>query len=57
MRFPVHDWQFWVGTVAFAAASWYVARSLWRARPGRRRRGRSATLTVEGRRRRVLRRR
>lgn len=47
---PIHDWQFWVVTLATLAAALYLVRGLlprrWRLRsPGRQR----TTLTIEGR--------
>lgn len=47
MKFPLHDWQFWVVTALAALALWWVARSLL-PRLRRRKRGRRATLTIEG---------
>lgn len=46
MRFPVQDWQFWLVTLTCAGAAWWVLRSLLPRL--RRRKGRSATLTIEG---------
>jgi len=46
MSLPVHDWQFWVVTVAALGAAAVIVRNLWPRK--RRRRARRATLTVEG---------
>lgn len=50
MRFPIDNWQFWVATVIFLGAVWWVLRSLpipFLKR--RKRRGRQkATLTIGG---------
>lgn len=52
MRFPVHDWQFWVATAAFVAAGAWLLRAVlpvpW-LKKRRSRRGQRATLTVGGR--------
>ncbi|MBX3364800.1 MAG: hypothetical protein KF866_08555 [Phycisphaeraceae bacterium] len=47
MPFPVHDWQFWVATLAAVGALWFLIRRLMPHR-ARRRKGRRALLTVEG---------
>lgn len=47
MRFPVHDWQFWLVTLTCAGAAWWVLRSLL-PRLRRRKRARRAVLTIEG---------
>lgn len=57
MRFPVHDWQFWVTTGVVAAAGFFLLRRFWPSRlvpkPLRgvlgRPSGRRTTLTIEGR--------
>jgi len=52
VKFPVHDWQFWVVTVAAVIALAVVLRAVLPAKvnPFRgKKRGQSATLTVGGR--------
>lgn len=50
MRFPTHDWQFYVATgIALLALLWLLRRFIPGVRKRRRRRGRPATLTIEGR--------
>lgn len=54
MPFPVHDWQFWVATLAGLAALWWLTKGFipWRrilgrkGAPPRRARSRKATLTI-----------
>lgn len=48
---PVGDWQFWVVTAAALAAALYLLREVLppRMSPFRRRRGKSASLTISGR--------
>ena len=47
MSFPVHDWQFWVATLAALGALWFLLRPLL---PSKRKRAakRRTSLTVEG---------
>jgi hypothetical protein len=55
---PLHDWQFWVVTIAAAVGLWFAFRPLFPKRRGKPRRdGRPATgastratLTIEGKR-------
>lgn len=47
MKFPLHDWQFWVVTALAGLALWWILRSLL-PRLGRRKTARRATLTIEG---------
>jgi hypothetical protein len=47
VSFPVHDWQFWVVTAAFALAGGWMLRGLL-PRRWRRKKGTRATLTVGG---------
>jgi len=52
VKFPVHDWQFWVVTAAAVIALAVILRAVLpqRVNPFRRKRkGQSATLTVGGR--------
>lgn len=47
MKFPIHDWQFWVVSFAALAAVWYMTRSLLPAElGGKKKRGTRTTLTV-----------
>lgn len=46
---PTHDWQFWMVTIAAAAALGFLARGLMPRRWRRGRGGTKVTLTVRGR--------
>lgn len=47
MKFPTHDWQFWVVSVAALGAVVYIGRGLLPARlGGKKKKGTRATLTV-----------
>jgi len=48
---PVHDWQFWVVTTGAVIAAVFIVRAAIpeKYRPGRRRRGKAANLTIGGR--------
>lgn len=48
MNLPVHDWQFWVVTLAAVLAGAYVLRELipW---PWKKPKGKPTTLTIGGR--------
>ena len=48
MSFPIHDWQFWVVSVAALAALVYVLRGLIFKKKRRKRKGQRATLTIGG---------
>jgi hypothetical protein len=43
MNFPIHDWQFWIATLAAAASVWFLLRPLIPSKRKRR-----TSLTVEG---------
>lgn len=50
MKFPTHDWQFYVATgIALLAILWLFRRFLPGAKHRKRRRGRRTALTIEGR--------
>lgn len=50
MKFPTHDWQFYVATgIALLAILWLFRRFLPGASRRKKRRGRRASLTIEGR--------
>lgn len=48
MSVPVHDWQFWVVTLAAAGAMCWLARGILPGARKRRRRGQRAVLTLHG---------